>query len=143
MTREKINAELAFDTTAEMKETGNVTSPNITPSIDTAILKRQLELLQQQFAQLIEQQKVQTQQTNNTLSQIQQNTAPTPVVAPSPTSASIPTSLKVEFANNTYPEFVGANCEAVRANVAVLNQFGGKNGRTNSYDDNPKRFSRN
>jgi hypothetical protein len=83
----------------------------------------------------------------NTSQQTQSQLTPTPVQNnPSgsvDTTTSIPTSLKVELKNSSvsYPEVVGANCEAVRANVAVLDQFGKKiNGqsvtlKTTNYEE--------
>lgn len=129
MTRGKINAELAIGATGEVQETGTTNTPVVTPSTDTALLQKQLELLRQQVAQMFEQQKVQnqqTQQTNQTLTQIQQNTAPAPIVVPPPVPASVPTSLKLVFpnTNQSYPEFLGANCGGPAVNISVLDQFG-------------------
>src|SRR3989344_803219 len=128
MTREKINLELVVDDSSEIQETGATNTPTVVPSTDTATLQKQLELLRQQVAQLFEQQKVQTeqtQQTNQTLTQIQQNTTPVQVVVPTITPESLATSLKLSFpdTNESYPEFIGANCGVLKVKVSVLDQF--------------------
>lgn len=119
LTREKANTELAINDQAELEETGA-----INPSTDTteyARIQAQINEVLRQFGLISDQQKQLTQETNQRLGAIQENTSPIPSVVP--ISQSIPTSIKIDQTEgDLFSGNLLATCTQQNFDVSVLDE---------------------
>lgn len=136
MTREKINAVLSVDTSAEVQETGTVTPPSDTTAVSS--MQKQLDDLKTLLATLITKQQAQvdaqvtqaaqTQQQIQVLGAIAQNTTPAPVVAPVVAPTPVPASIKIVIDSMSEPDPDHFNNSFPHGQIAfkaiVLDQFG-------------------